>query len=207
MKRYLITGGTGMVGSHLVNEIKQTDAHITILTRQDKTSNHPKITYINWSKEGWQHQVPDIDIVINLAGATLNKRWTSSHKQAMMLSRIQSTQTLFELFETREHKQEKREQKNQKLMKEKKLDKTVQILKKAQMKKINRQHNKSHNKINLTSHQRIVKVPKINQIKHSQPDHKTMEIVAIKMLVRGRTHKNKIITIKILKAQKRINKK
>ena len=70
------------------------------------------------------------------------------------------------------------------------------------MKKINRQHNKSHNKINLTSHQRIVKVPKINQIKHSQPDHKTMEIVAIKMLVRGRTHKNKIITIKILKAQK-----
>ncbi|EHR90264.1 hypothetical protein HMPREF1390_04699 [Staphylococcus epidermidis NIH08001] len=89
----------------------------------------------------------------------------------------------------------------------KKLDKTVQILKKAQMKKINRQHNKSHNKINLTSHQRIVKVPKINQIKHSQPDHKTMEIVAIKMLVRGRTHKNKIITIKILKAQKRINKK
>lgn len=37
MKRYLITGGTGMVGSHLVNEIKQTDAHITILTRQDKT--------------------------------------------------------------------------------------------------------------------------------------------------------------------------
>ena len=106
MKRYLITGGTGMVGSHLVNEIKQTDAHITILTRQDKTSNHPKITYINWSKEGWQHQVPDIDIVINLAGATLNKRWTSSHKQAMMLSRIQSTQTLFELFETREHKPE-----------------------------------------------------------------------------------------------------
>ena len=98
MKRYLITGGTGMVGSHLVNEIKQTDAHITILTRQDKTSNHPKITYINWSKEGWQHQVPDIDIVINLAGATLNKRWTSSHKQAMMLSRIQSTQTLFELL-------------------------------------------------------------------------------------------------------------
>ena len=48
MKRYLITGGTGMVGSHLVNEIKQIDAQITFLTRQDKTSNHPKITYINW---------------------------------------------------------------------------------------------------------------------------------------------------------------
>ena len=76
MKHYLITGGTGMVGSHLVNEIKQTDAHITILTRQDKTSNDAKISYVNWSKEGWEEKVPDIDIVINLAGATLNKRWT-----------------------------------------------------------------------------------------------------------------------------------
>lgn len=104
MKQYLITGGTGMVGSHLVKEIKKTDAHITILTRQDKTSNESKITYVNWSKEGWQNDVPDIDVVINLAGATLNKRWTKSHKQVMMVSRIQSTQALYELFESRTQK-------------------------------------------------------------------------------------------------------
>lgn len=106
MKQYLITGGTGMVGSHLVKEIKKTDAHITILTRQDKTSNESKITYVNWSKEGWQNDVPDIDVVINLAGATLNKRWTKSHKQVMMVSRIQSTQALYELFESRTQKPE-----------------------------------------------------------------------------------------------------
>ena len=104
MKQYLITSGTGMVGSHLVKEIKKTDAHITILTRQDKTSNESKITYVNWSKEGWQNDVPDIDVVINLAGATLNKRWTKSHKQVMMVSRIQSTQALYELFESRTQK-------------------------------------------------------------------------------------------------------
>lgn len=103
MKQYLITGGTGLVGSHLVNMIKRTDAHITILTRQDKTSDDSQISYVNWSKENWQQQVPDIDVVINLAGATLNKRWTASHKQAMMVSRISSTQALFELFEGRDH--------------------------------------------------------------------------------------------------------
>ena len=106
MKRYLITGGTGMVGSHLVNEIKNTDAQITILTRQDKMSYHPNIMYVNWSKEGWQQKVPEIDVVINLAGATLNKRWTQSHKQDMMVSRIQSTQALYELFEARSKKPE-----------------------------------------------------------------------------------------------------
>lgn len=104
MKNYLITGGTGMVGTQLVEAIAQSDSHITILTRQDKTTSHPKITYVNWSKPDWEAQVPNIDIVINLAGANLNKRWTKSYKQKIMVSRLQSTQALFELFEGREQK-------------------------------------------------------------------------------------------------------
>ncbi|PTI80874.1 TIGR01777 family protein [Staphylococcus xylosus] len=104
MKNYLITGGTGMVGTQLVEAIVQSDSHITILTRQDKTTSRPKITYVNWSKPDWEAQVPDIDIVINLAGASLNKRWTKSYKQKIMVSRLQSTQALFELFEGREQK-------------------------------------------------------------------------------------------------------
>ena len=49
--------------------------------------------------------VPDIDVVINLVGATLNKR-TPSYKQLIMTSRIQSTQALVDLFSDREHKPE-----------------------------------------------------------------------------------------------------
>ncbi|MCA2500923.1 TIGR01777 family oxidoreductase [Staphylococcus xylosus] len=104
MKNYLITGGTGMVGTQLVEAVAQSDSHITILTRQDKTTSHPKITYVNWTKPDWEAQVPNIDIVINLAGASLNKRWTKSYKQKIMVSRLQSTQALFELFEGREQK-------------------------------------------------------------------------------------------------------
>ncbi|OEK56610.1 TIGR01777 family oxidoreductase [Staphylococcus equorum] len=104
MKHYLITGGTGMVGTQLVEAIKQSDAHITILTRQDKSTSHPKITYVNWSKTNWESQIPDIDIVINLAGASLMKRWTKEHKQAIMLSRLQTTQALFDLFKNRKQK-------------------------------------------------------------------------------------------------------
>lgn len=100
MKEFLITGGTGLVGSHLVDAIHSTDSHITILTRQDRQNLDDKITYVNWSKEGWEDKVPDhIDIVINLAGASLNKRWTDEYKQTLMLSRIQATQSLYELFE------------------------------------------------------------------------------------------------------------
>ena len=81
------------------------EAHITILTRSDKQSDEPKITYVNWSKRMGKSST-DIDIVINLAGATLNKRWTSSYKQTIMTSRIQSTESLVHLFEQRQHKPE-----------------------------------------------------------------------------------------------------
>lgn len=42
MKQFLITGGTGMVGSQLVNKLKNRDVHITILTRSDKQSDDPR---------------------------------------------------------------------------------------------------------------------------------------------------------------------
>ncbi|ARJ14563.1 TIGR01777 family oxidoreductase [Staphylococcus lugdunensis] len=107
MKHYLITGGTGMVGHHLVDRILQREsAQITILTRSDKVSQNNHITYVNWSKDGWEQEIGHIDVVINLAGATLNKRWTDSYKQLIMTSRIQSTQALVSLFEQRSDKPE-----------------------------------------------------------------------------------------------------
>lgn len=103
MKRYLITGGTGMVGRALVEQLtRSNEAIIYILTRSDQTSQQQHVHYINWSKDGWEEEVPHIDIVINLAGATLNKRWTTQHQQIMMTSRIQATRALFDLFKLRE---------------------------------------------------------------------------------------------------------
>lgn len=103
MKRYLITGGTGMVGRALVEQLtRSNEVIIYILTRSDQTSQQQHVHYINWSKDGWEEEVPHIDIVINLAGATLNKRWTTQHQQIMMTSRIQATRALFDLFKLRE---------------------------------------------------------------------------------------------------------
>lgn len=55
MKRYLITGGTGMVGRALVEQLtRSNEAIIYILTRSDQTSQQQHVHYINWSKDGWE---------------------------------------------------------------------------------------------------------------------------------------------------------
>ncbi|MCU5745861.1 TIGR01777 family oxidoreductase [Staphylococcus sp. SQ8-PEA] len=102
MSNYLITGGTGMVGSEIVEKLKSQGHHVYILTRQDKTNSDSQIEFINWSKEGWKSKVPHIDVVINLAGASLMQRWTVQNKRTIMLSRMNSTQALYDLFAERE---------------------------------------------------------------------------------------------------------
>lgn len=99
MKKILMTGGTGLVGSALVAHYLNTDSEIYILTRSDRTSDEPFVHYINWSEDGWEEYLPQIDIVINLAGASLNNRWTPEHKEAIMKSRIESTKRLYDYFE------------------------------------------------------------------------------------------------------------
>lgn len=94
--KILMTGGTGLVGHALVEQFK--DEEIYILTRSNKQSTGT-VHYINWNEEDWINKVPEVDLVINLAGASLNKRWTSEYKEAIVNSRIETTRKLQKYFQ------------------------------------------------------------------------------------------------------------
>lgn len=96
MMKYLVTGGTGLVGKKLVDALKK-DNKVYVLTRSDRT-NETNVHYINWSNEGFEKLIPNIDVVINLAGASIQHRWTASHKRSILESRIKTTNRLFDLF-------------------------------------------------------------------------------------------------------------
>ncbi|MEW7311750.1 TIGR01777 family oxidoreductase [Buttiauxella gaviniae] len=96
----LMTGGTGLIGSHLVPRLLELGHDVTVVTRNpDKARSHfdPKVTL--WKGLNEHQNLDGIDAVINLAGEPIaDKRWTESQKQRLCQSRWQITERLVEMF-------------------------------------------------------------------------------------------------------------
>lgn len=90
-QRFLITGGTGFIGSHLVKEILKDGHTVTVLTRNLKLLAHNnEINYICTLDENNFN----FDIVINLCGAPISRRWNARIKKEIYNSRIKITQEI-----------------------------------------------------------------------------------------------------------------
>jgi uncharacterized protein len=99
--KIFMTGGTGFVGTYLSKQLISHGHTLTILIHPAE-SNRLKIeglTYLTGNstvKGQWQKSVPEHDIIINLAGASIFSRWTRKQKEIIRSSRITTTQNLVE---------------------------------------------------------------------------------------------------------------
>ncbi|MEJ2723555.1 MAG: TIGR01777 family oxidoreductase [Deltaproteobacteria bacterium] len=98
--RILITGGTGFVGSGLTQAFTREGHHVTVLTRGgtgEKRSLPMGASYLQGDpkQEGkWQDAVPGHEVVVNLAGSSIFRRWTDDAKKSIRESRISTTRNL-----------------------------------------------------------------------------------------------------------------
>src|SRR5574341_1461119 len=84
--KILLTGGTGFIGSYLVKELIQKEYHCYIVTRNKIDSTLPNVTYVSWDEIDSHSFRQTIDVVINLAGETINSgRWTNKTKDKNLL--------------------------------------------------------------------------------------------------------------------------
>lgn len=97
----LITGGTGFIGKQLIQHLAENGHNIIVLTRdKNRVSGNVKaISNVNEINNG-----DKIDVIINLAGEPISKRWSDKYKQQLLDSRVNTTKAIISLIERLEDK-------------------------------------------------------------------------------------------------------
>ncbi len=107
MESVLITGGTGLVGNVLVEELLRKKYHVIVMTRGEKGARDPNIQYAYWNIEKQtidDAAVASADHIIHLAGANISeKRWTDKRKQVILDSRVKSGELLVKSLQRSAH--------------------------------------------------------------------------------------------------------
>ncbi len=98
MKKMVIAAGTGFLGTVLIDFFKESYQEIIVLTR-GKSQHKNKIQFVHWNAKsltGWESVLENADVLINLAGKSVDCRYTADNKAAILSSRIDSTRVLNE---------------------------------------------------------------------------------------------------------------
>lgn len=94
--KIIIAAGTGFLGNVLINYFENSCDTIIVLTRR-KTESKNNIKYVQWDAKtltGWEKELENADVLINLAGKSVDCRYTEKNKAEILASRIDSTKIL-----------------------------------------------------------------------------------------------------------------
>lgn len=98
MQKVLITGATGMIGSEIVKMCHEKGIVVNYLTHsKDKMSSEENYKGFYWNPDENEIDAKcfdGVDTIINMVGATISKRWTSSYQKEIISSRTETAQLL-----------------------------------------------------------------------------------------------------------------
>lgn len=107
--RIIISGGTGLIGSKLVESLAAEQHEVLVLSRSPEKYTFPTgAKGVKWNGRtaaGWGHLVNETDAIINLAGESIAgtgfvpSRWTSERKQRIRDSRVQAGEAIVQAIE------------------------------------------------------------------------------------------------------------
>ena len=92
--RIVIPGGSGQVGNVLARHFHDLGHSVTVLSRHPQTSPWQVLPWDGRDLGSWTQAVDGADIVINLAGRSVNCRYTPANRGEILESRILSTRVV-----------------------------------------------------------------------------------------------------------------
>lgn len=101
----LIAGGSGLIGSHLIQLLLERGYQVSVLSRRQKTI--PNVKVFRWDVEhGYLdiNALKNLTAIINLSGQNIaDKPWTEVRKKELRNSRVRSTQLLYKTLANTSH--------------------------------------------------------------------------------------------------------
>ena len=92
--RIVIPGGSGQVGTILARALHQSGHDVAVLSRQPRPSPWRVVAWDGATLGSWQREIDGCDAVINLAGRSVNCRYTSANRHEILQSRVSSTRVV-----------------------------------------------------------------------------------------------------------------
>jgi len=83
MKKVVIAGGTGFIGSYLTQRFEESGFKVQIVSRDPE--------HISWKPVDLIESIDGAELVINLAGKSINCRHTETNKKSIIDSRVNTT--------------------------------------------------------------------------------------------------------------------
>ncbi|MDT0293058.1 TIGR01777 family oxidoreductase [Mesonia ostreae] len=106
--RVLITGATGLIGSSITKLCLEKRIEVYYLTTsKEKIENSQNYKGFYWNpKENKidENCIEGVDKIINLVGASVAERWTDEQKKAIIDSRVECANVLYNLLDKKENK-------------------------------------------------------------------------------------------------------
>ena len=89
MKKIVIAGGTCFIGSYLKTKFEELGYTVIVISRKEKVTNWNNLM-------GMIEALDSAEMLINLAGKSVNCRYNEKNKREILLSRTETTKALGE---------------------------------------------------------------------------------------------------------------
>ncbi len=93
----VIAGGSGFVGQHLAAELVKHGYEVVLLSRSiGEKSKYREVKWDGRTLGDWVQEIEGCDLVFNLSGAPIDKKWTPEYKKVLIDSRVDSSRVIGE---------------------------------------------------------------------------------------------------------------
>ena len=92
--KIIIPGGSGQVGTVLAREFHQSGHEVVVLSRKPVAAPWRTVAWDGETLGDWKSEIEGADAVINLAGQSVNCRYTAENRKIIKDSRVKSTRVV-----------------------------------------------------------------------------------------------------------------